>query len=68
MGRVITVDGSGPRRPNKYPLDQLEVGDQLLVTDARDHLRGSLYNRAETLGITIRCVERGRALLVQRQS
>lgn len=50
----------------KYPLETLAVGESLMIEQPRRHLRGSLYNRAEALGIRISCRAKNLGLKVER--
>jgi hypothetical protein len=55
------VDGSGPKRRHRYPMEKLEIGDKLIVHNPKPYLRGSLYNRADALEMrcTIRTLASG---------
>lgn len=59
---------TAPERPSKvkYPIEGLAIGDAMTIAAPRPFLRGSLYNRAEALGIRIKCNQTNHGLRVTR--
>jgi hypothetical protein len=57
---------TGDSTPIKYPIEKLAIGDSMTVKRPRDNLRGSLHNRANKIGITVRTRTTNHGLVVTR--